>query len=77
MPQDSTGSANEDIAAARRDLVLASLGFAASGVGFGLVYGLAAPEAGFSVIEATFLGILAAAPRTSVRTTAVDRRIRG
>ena len=57
MPQDSTGSSNEDIGAARRDLVLASLGFAASGVGFGLVYGLAAREAGFSVIEATSMSV--------------------
>jgi 4-azaleucine resistance transporter AzlC len=51
------GSSNADIAAARRDLVLASLGFAASGVGFGLVYGLAAREAGFSVIEATSMSV--------------------
>src|SRR6266540_3704272 len=53
----ATGSSNEDIGAARRDLVLASLGFAASGVGFGLVFGLAAREAGFSVIEATSMSV--------------------
>jgi 4-azaleucine resistance transporter AzlC len=53
----ATGSSSEDIGAARRDLVLASLGFAASGVGFGLVYGLAAREAGFSVIEATSMSV--------------------
>jgi 4-azaleucine resistance transporter AzlC len=47
----------EDIARARRDLVLASLGFAASGLGFGLVYGLAAREAGFSLIEATSMSV--------------------
>jgi predicted branched-subunit amino acid permease len=52
------GPSDADIAAARRDLVLASLGFAASGVGFGLVYGLAAREAGFSVIEATAMSVL-------------------
>jgi len=57
MPRDSTGSSNEDIGAARRDLVLASLGFAASGVGVGLVYGLAARDAGFSVIEATSMSV--------------------
>jgi 4-azaleucine resistance transporter AzlC len=57
MAHDSTGSGNEDIGAARRDLVLASLGFAASGAGFGLVYGLAAREAGFSVIEATAMSV--------------------
>ena len=38
--------------------MLASLGFAASGVGFGLVYGLAAREAGFSLIEATAMSVL-------------------
>jgi predicted branched-subunit amino acid permease len=53
----AAGSSNEDIGSARRDLVLASLGFAASGVGFGLVYGLAAREAGFSVIEATSMSV--------------------
>jgi 4-azaleucine resistance transporter AzlC len=53
----AAGISNLDIAAARRDLVLASLGFAASGVGFGLVYGLAAREAGFSVIEATSMSV--------------------
>lgn len=51
------GSSNADIGAARRDLVLASLGFAASGAGFGLVFGLAAREAGFSVIEATSMSV--------------------
>jgi 4-azaleucine resistance transporter AzlC len=48
---------SEDIGAARRDLVLASLGFAVSGLGFGLVYGLAAREAGFSLIEATSMSV--------------------
>jgi 4-azaleucine resistance transporter AzlC len=57
MPRDLTGSSNGDVGAARRDLVLASLGFAASGAGFGLVYGLAAREAGFSVIEATAMSV--------------------
>lgn len=53
----ATGSPTEDIGAARRDLVLASLGFAVSGFGFGLVYGLAAREAGFSIIEATAMSV--------------------
>jgi 4-azaleucine resistance transporter AzlC len=53
----AAGSKNADIGAARRDLVLASLGFAVSGAGFGLVYGLAAREAGFSVIEATSMSV--------------------
>jgi 4-azaleucine resistance transporter AzlC len=46
-----------DLGAARRDLVLAALGFAVSGAGFGLVYGLAAREAGFSVVEATAMSV--------------------
>jgi 4-azaleucine resistance transporter AzlC len=53
----TTGSPPEDIGAARRDLVLASLGFAVSGLGFGLVYGLAAREAGFSIVEATSMSV--------------------
>src|SRR5438874_11322538 len=53
----ATGSPDEDIGPARRDLVLASLGFAASGIGFGIVYGLAAREAGFSLIEATSMSV--------------------
>jgi 4-azaleucine resistance transporter AzlC len=53
----ASGSPTEDIGAARRDLVLASLGFAVSGFGFGLVYGLAAREAGFSIIEATSMSV--------------------
>ena len=57
MPQDSGRPPNADLAAARRDLVLASLGFAVSGAGFGIVYGLAAREAGFSVIEATAMSV--------------------
>jgi 4-azaleucine resistance transporter AzlC len=48
---------SEDIGAARRDLVLSSLGFAVSGMGFGLVYGLAARDAGFSLIEATSMSV--------------------
>jgi 4-azaleucine resistance transporter AzlC len=53
----ATGPTRADITAARRDLVLASLGFAVSGAGFGLVYGLAAREAGFSLIEATSMSV--------------------
>lgn len=53
----ATGSPTEDIGAARRDLVLASLSFAVSGLGFGFVYGLAAREAGFSIIEATSMSV--------------------
>jgi 4-azaleucine resistance transporter AzlC len=53
----TAGSSNEDLGAARRDLILASLGFAVSGAGFGVVYGLAAREAGFSVVEATSMSV--------------------
>jgi 4-azaleucine resistance transporter AzlC len=53
----ATGTSTEDLRAARRDLVLASLGFAISGLGFGLVYGLAARDAGFSLIEATSMSV--------------------
>jgi 4-azaleucine resistance transporter AzlC len=46
------------IRASRRRLVLDSLGIIASGIGFGLVYGLAARGAGFSPIEACAMSIL-------------------
>jgi predicted branched-subunit amino acid permease len=46
-----------DLVAARRTLVLSGLAFSASGAGFGLVYGLAARDAGFSVIEATAMSV--------------------
>jgi branched chain amino acid efflux pump len=39
------------LSASRRQLALDSVGIAVSGVGFGLVYGLAAREAGLSVVE--------------------------
>ena len=62
MIEQGSAAANEaasgDIRSARRDLALSSLGFAVSGLGFGVVYGLAAREAGFSVIEATSMSVL-------------------
>lgn len=45
------------VAASRRRLRLDSLGMVASGIGFGLVYGLAARAAGFSVIEAGAMSV--------------------
>jgi 4-azaleucine resistance transporter AzlC len=54
----AAGPSSEEIGSARRDLILASLGFAASGVGFGVVYGLAARAAGFSLLEATAMSVL-------------------
>jgi len=45
--------------AARRQLVLDAAGIAAGTVGFGFVYGLAAREAGFSVLEAQAMSVIA------------------
>ncbi|MEO8229455.1 MAG: AzlC family ABC transporter permease [Chloroflexota bacterium] len=47
-----------DLATSRRRLVIESLGIAASGLGFGFVYGLAARDAGFSPIEAMAMSVL-------------------
>jgi branched chain amino acid efflux pump len=47
-----------DIGASRRKLLADAAGIAISGVGFGLVYGLSAREAGFSVIEVAAMSIL-------------------
>jgi len=46
------------VRASRRRLVIDSLGIIVSGVGFGLVYGLAARSAGFSPIEAGAMSII-------------------
>jgi 4-azaleucine resistance transporter AzlC len=48
----------EDLRAARRAIVLGGLGFIASAGGFGIVYGLAAREAGISAIEALAMSLL-------------------
>lgn len=50
--------APDAIRASRRRLVIDSLGIIVSGVGFGLVYGLAARSAGFSPIEAGAMSII-------------------
>ena len=47
-----------DIRAARRRLTLDTLGIAVSVVGFGLVFGLAARNAGYSPIEASAMSVL-------------------
>jgi 4-azaleucine resistance transporter AzlC len=47
-----------ELRAARRRLLLDTAGIAASGVGFGLVYGLAAREAGFSLVEAGAMSLI-------------------
>lgn len=48
----------EDLRAARRALAISGLGFIASAGGFGIVYGLAAREAGVSPIEALAMSVL-------------------
>jgi 4-azaleucine resistance transporter AzlC len=57
MIEQHAGASDGEVGAAQRDLVLASLAFAASGAGFGIVYGLAAREAGFSLVEATAMSV--------------------
>jgi branched chain amino acid efflux pump len=47
-----------DLAASRRRLSVEALGIAASAIGFGFVYGLAARGAGFSPIEAMAMSVL-------------------
>src|SRR4029079_7856395 len=47
------------ISAARRQLLGAAVGIAASGAGLGLVYGLSARQAGFSPIEAMAMTVFA------------------
>jgi 4-azaleucine resistance transporter AzlC len=48
----------EGLRAARRGLAISGLGFIASAGGFGIVYGLAAREAGISPIEALAMSVL-------------------
>jgi 4-azaleucine resistance transporter AzlC len=50
--------ADDDLRAARRALVIGGLGFIASAGGFGIVYGLAAREAGVSAIEALAMSLI-------------------
>lgn len=54
----TAAGAPDPVRASRRRLVLDGLGIIASGVGFGLVYGLAARSAGFSPIEAGAMSVL-------------------
>ena len=48
-----------DLRAARRRLVLDSAGIAASAIGFALVFGLAARDAGYSLLEASAMSVVA------------------
>jgi 4-azaleucine resistance transporter AzlC len=54
----SSGSFAPDLASARRRLLLESAGLAVSTGGFGFVYGLAAHNAGFSLVEAVAMSLL-------------------
>jgi 4-azaleucine resistance transporter AzlC len=47
-----------EVAASRRRLVTEGIGIAASAIGFGFVYGLAARDAGFSPIEAMAMSVI-------------------
>jgi 4-azaleucine resistance transporter AzlC len=53
------GQVSADLRAARRRLLLDSAGIAASAVGFALVFGLAARDAGYSLLEATAMSVIA------------------
>jgi 4-azaleucine resistance transporter AzlC len=48
-----------DLRAARRRLLLDSAGIAASAMGFALVFGLAARDAGYSLLEASAMSVIA------------------
>jgi predicted branched-subunit amino acid permease len=62
-----------DVAASRRRLILDTLGIVASSGGFGLVYGLSARTAGFSIVEAAAMSLLVFAGASQfVRATAHD-----
>lgn len=54
---EHSAATDAEVAASRRRLRLDSLGMVASGIGFGLVYGLAARAAGISVIEASAMSV--------------------
>jgi 4-azaleucine resistance transporter AzlC len=49
---------DSDLRASRRQLAIGALAIGLSGLGFGVVYGLAAREAGFSPIEAMAMSVL-------------------
>jgi 4-azaleucine resistance transporter AzlC len=55
-PQEAGGGL--DLRAARRQLLLDTAGIAVSAVGFGFVFGLAARNAGYSVVEAAAMSVI-------------------
>jgi len=58
-PGPSAAPGAPSLHAARRQLVLDAVGIAAGAAGFGFVYGLAAREAGLSVVEAQAMSVFA------------------
>jgi 4-azaleucine resistance transporter AzlC len=54
----TTDTPTEELASARRQLLLDSLGIAASAGGFGVVFGLAARAAGYSPLEASAMSVV-------------------
>jgi 4-azaleucine resistance transporter AzlC len=54
-----TAAGTVDLQASRRQTVVDGAGIVISALGFGFVYGLAAREAGFSVVEASAMSVLA------------------
>jgi 4-azaleucine resistance transporter AzlC len=54
----AAGPPDDELRAARRALVIGGIGFIASASGFGIVYGLAAREAGISALEALAMSVL-------------------
>ncbi len=53
-----SAASHPDLRAARRQLLLDTVGIAVSVVGFGLVFGLAARQAGYSPVEAVAMSVL-------------------
>jgi 4-azaleucine resistance transporter AzlC len=57
-PSPDPEARRSSLRSARRQLVLDSLGIMASAGGFGVVFGLAARQAGYSVIEAAMMSVM-------------------
>jgi 4-azaleucine resistance transporter AzlC len=58
LNETETPTPIEDLATARRRLLVDAMGIGASALGFGFVYGLSAREAGFSPIEAIAMSLI-------------------
>jgi 4-azaleucine resistance transporter AzlC len=57
-PSPSLSPEPVDLSAARRRLLLDGLGIAVSGIGFGLVFGLSARNAGYSILDAVAMSVI-------------------